>query len=166
MINYQKLNFRKICNNCRCKFEDHQVVISRASAPKKFVKKKIIEDEGGKPNYPNNIVPLIEQPPLANQLSQSNNDLDLPPPPQDFIEVDNLGNQVQGLSMNTVTVSIPVDTGTMVQENGVGALTNGAPSAQPVADTVRNSFVFVPDGANDNTVRITLFNYFGMMVQH
>eukprot|EP00112_Aurelia_sp_Birch-Aquarium-sp1_P010907 Seg2307.4 transcript_id=Seg2307.4/GoldUCD/mRNA.D3Y31 product="Protein espinas" protein_id=Seg2307.4/GoldUCD/D3Y31 len=44
--------WRKICNNCKCKLEEHDVKIQTKSIPLKIAKQKIIVDEGGKPNFP------------------------------------------------------------------------------------------------------------------
>ena len=149
-IDFPTSDSRKTCNNCRCKFEDHQVTIPGMNVPKKLVKKKIIVDAGGEPNYPSKSVPRAEET-STNQSSQSIDDLGLPAPPQDLIEIEDLNNQARALSMATVNVTVPKNGGHEIQVNGGETKGNGK---QPVADNVRKSFMFVPDGANEETVRI------------
>ena len=115
------------------------------------MKKKIIVDAGGKPNYPDKTIPALD---IA--INENVNDQDLPAPPPDISETDGLCMQVQGLSMEPITVTIPgpVDIDTNMQGDTAHANSMGA--AQPFADNVRNSFTFVPDGANEETVKFGL----------
>lgn len=143
--------WRKICNNCRCKFEDHQVVIE-TNVPKKFAKKKIMADEGGKPNFPDKTVSFAVEAIPTKPPSPPNDDEDLPPPPEALIEVENVINQTQGLSMAPVTVSVPMNSENGLQLNGSEAKANGFHTDEPAAENARRSFIFMPDGANEETV--------------
>ena len=120
-----------MCNNCKCKLEEHEVEIpSKTRVPKKFVKKKIIVDEGGRPNYPDKRLSLVDPTPQAAPSLPSledQNDAEFPPP---------------------------------FDGEGVSGAHNGMKTSNPLPENVRNSFTFLPDGANEETVSSGMFNPF------
>ena len=121
-----------------------------AHVPKKFVKKKIIVDDGGKPNFPDKTIPTSDE---VTSTAESKEDDALPPPP---LDIDSLNDYVQSLSIGPVTVTIPAtsaaDPGAPVAVDGTHK--HDSASVQPIAENIRNSFTFVPDGANEETVGI------------
>ena len=128
-------------------------MVIETNVPKKFAKKKIMADEGGKPNFPDKTVSVtLEAAPTQPSLPP-NADEDLPPPPPDLVEVENLSNQTQGLSMAPVTVTVPINGKNGLQVNGGEAKVNGFHADEPAAGNTRSSFMFMPDGANEETVR-------------
>lgn len=106
------------------------------------MKKKIIVDEGGKPNIPEKTAPQNDKD--AENFAVD----DLPAPLIDPAEIDDLNEQVQTFAMNPVTVTIPAPSNFNVQVNGHQDMENGT---QPRKS--RKSFLFVPDGASEETVR-------------